>query len=114
MTTTKKTPRKRAPKKVAPVVEPQELEDKITDLAKGDGLCTDWFCEDKTPEDRKKTKDVLTNSTIQFRLLRRIIEKMFKQRVVTPVDLDKPNLEYRVVYNEGYRQALKELYRLLP
>ena len=93
----------------------KELEEQVDDLdKKSDALYNDWYSEDKTPEDRAKTEKVLRNSTIQFRLLKFIIAKMFREHAMKENDLDKPNWQVKVAYNEGYKTALKELYRLLP
>jgi hypothetical protein len=121
MTTTKKTPvkkakttRKKAPAKKAQVKK-AVIAESVDDLPNGDGISTEWLIEDRTPEDRRKTKELLQNSTIQFRLLRKILEKKFRDRpLVSKIDLDKSNLDLRIVYNEGYREALQEIYRLLP
>lgn len=89
------------------------LEDKVDDLATK-GLDSRWFIEDKDQEAKEQTKKVLVNSTLQFRLLKHILEDMFKNKKLKSVDFDKPALDQRVYYNEGYKAALQEVYRLLP
>lgn len=91
-----------------------QLEDKVDDLQKSGGLDSRWFSEDKKPEDKDRTKQVLLNSTIQFRLLKKILTVMFKEKKLKPVDFDKPSVDQMVYYNEGYRQALQDVYRILP
>ena len=92
-----------------------ELNEQIDDLHKGgQGLSSDWFSEDKTPEERAATEKVLRNSTVQFRLLRNILATLFKERAVKEKDFASPNWEVKVAFDEGYKTALKEIYRRLP
>ena len=90
------------------------LDHSVDDEKKGKGLDSKWFVEDTTKDDKKKTEEVLRNSTLQFRLLKHILRDMFNEKRFKYSDLDKVNLEERYIYLEGYRKALQDVYRILP
>ena len=78
------------------------------------GLDSRWFSEDKTQEEVDKTRTILKNSQIQFRLLKTILKREFDTKQLQPTDLDKINFDQRRVYNEGYLRALQVIYKILP
>lgn len=90
------------------------LERTVKDLKRTSGLDSRWFQEDKTTEDKAKTEKILRNSTVIVRLLKKILEEEFASHVFKQSDLDKPNLDKRLVYKEGYQAALQTIYRTLP
>ena len=93
---------------------PAELEAQVTDDDTG-GLDGRWFAEDGGDRNsRAETKKMLENSSIQFRLLKKILESEFRQRQIDPVDFSKPNFDQKRMYDEGYRKALQTIYKILP
>lgn len=78
------------------------------------GLSGYWFTGCKSEAEKEQVRTILLNSNIQFRLLKRILENMFREHTFKHGDLDKPNLDQRLMYNEGYINALQDIYRLLP
>jgi hypothetical protein len=79
-----------------------------------DSLDSRWLIDDKTEEDKEKTREVLRNSTIQFRALKRILQEEFDSKQLKPVDFDNPNFDQKRIYMEGYLRALQNIYKLLP
>ena len=49
-----------------------------------------------------------------FRLERKILRKMYRARKNGRIDFDKPGTELRLMYHEGYLQAIEGIYKLLP
>jgi len=90
------------------------LDQSVDDLDKGKTLDSRWFTEDKDTEAKERLEQTLRNSTLQFRLLKKILEEIFNEKRFKYADLDKPNLEDRYIYLEGYRRALQDIYRILP
>jgi len=81
---------------------------------KSDGLDSRWFSEDRSAEGKQKTDKVLRNSTIQFRLLKAIIEGEFEARQISINDINQINIDQRRWYQEGYLKALQDIYNILP
>lgn len=79
-----------------------------------DGIDSRWLSEDKTEEDKQKTRQMLQNSKIQFRLLKAILKREFDSKQLEPTDFDKPNFDQRRVYLEGYLRALQTIYKIIP
>lgn len=86
-----------------------EVEDKDTS-----GIYSGWFVEDKTTEAKEATRKVLLNSTIQFRLLKKILKHKFNEQRDASLSFDKPNLDQKRLYLDGYLTALQDIYRLIP
>jgi hypothetical protein len=91
----------------------EQLQRNVDDLDTP-GLDGRWFSEDNTPEDKEKTKQVLVNSTIQWRLLKKILRAEFKQKQLKISDFDGFNFEARRCYDEGFIAALQHIYKILP
>ena len=91
------------------------LKHNVEDLTHSNkGLDSRWFSEDNSDEDKIKTREVLLNSTIQFRLLKTILKHEFDKASLKPQDFDKPNIIERRHYFEGYQRSLQEIFRILP
>jgi hypothetical protein len=78
------------------------------------GMDSRWFSEDENEVDKVKTREMLANSTIQFRLLKRILQLEFNSKQIQPTDFDNPNFNEQRIYTEGYLRALQIIYKILP
>lgn len=58
-------------------------------------------------------KQLVTNEEL-FDALRNMIERKHESLEVGEFQFDSPAFTERLIYSEGYKKALKDLYRLLP
>ena len=75
----------------------------------------DWLAGE--PEEaHEKLERSLTGPACStaFRLERKILRKMYRARKNGRIDFDKPGTELRLMYHEGYLQAIEDIYKLLP
>lgn len=76
-------------------------------------LASEWFTG--LSEDEKKSfKELLLNSNVQFEPLKRILQTRFDGSLEKEADVTKNGWERQVLHGQGYRQALKDIYKLLP
>jgi len=87
---------------------------KTVDALDTDNMDSRWLSEDTTEAEKENTRRVLKNSTIQFRLLKKILESEFKSKQIQPTDFDNPNFDQKRIYLEGYLRALQVIYKILP
>ena len=79
-----------------------------------DGMDGRWFSECSNETEKANTKQVLLNSSIQFRLLKLILQREFASKQLQPTDFHNPTFDQKRLYNEGYLRALQEIYKILP
>jgi hypothetical protein len=79
-----------------------------------DGMDGRWFSEDENEASRQNTRQMLQNSTVQFRLLKTILQREFDSKQIQPTDFDNPNFDAKRIYLEGYLRALQVMYKILP
>lgn len=91
-----------------------ELRPEVEDKKYSTGLDSRWFSEDKTKVEKDKTEQVLRNSTIQFRLLKKILKKEFDAKWQDRNDHSVANYKDFQEYNDGYMDCLQDIYRILP
>ena len=97
-----------------------DLYDDLTpDLAefdpKGSALAKAWYTaeEAKSSEDKEEVERYYLNETRIWRSIRLILRQRYTQ-MDKRIPLDAVNYKVRVGYDEGYRQALRDFYRLIP
>jgi hypothetical protein len=73
-----------------------------------------WFSETTNEAEKESVKQILVNSTIQFRLLKKILQREFDSKQIQPTDFDNPNFDQKRIYLEGYLRALQTIYKILP
>jgi hypothetical protein len=79
-------------------------------------LNSEWF-KDKTEvplDEAASFKAHLRSQKQIFRILNRIIHKRYKARSKISFDLTASDGVTTAVYNEGYKQALRDIARLIP
>jgi len=72
-----------------------------------------WTSDLETEDDKDKMVQTLKGSgaaTI-FRRQRKILESRYR---TANIDFDKPHVSEQLLYNEGYKQAIRDLYKILP
>lgn len=79
-----------------------------------DNMDSRWLSEDTTEAEKESTRKLLKNSTIQFRLLKKILQAEFNSKQLQPTDFDSPNFDQKRIYLEGYLRALQVIYKILP
>jgi hypothetical protein len=89
------------------------LKAKVQPRKEQKNLASDWFIG-KTEEERTSFAELLRNSNVQFDPLKEILGKKFDESLDKETDVTQPGWERVVLHGQGYRQALKEVYKLLP
>ena len=103
-------------------VDPLELEETLDDFVPDEGtkLQRAWLtAEDVSPTARAADKEEVANYYLNevriWRSMRRILRKWYVARSSrVAVDITQPNFHDKMVFNEGYKQCLRDIYRLLP
>jgi hypothetical protein len=94
-----------------------ELKEKLKNTKKKPNtLRQEWYAVEnaRTEEEKKSLRDVLFNSTIVFRALASILTRSFDKLDAKQIKYGEPEWESRLLYAEGYKQALKDVYNLIP
>jgi hypothetical protein len=79
-----------------------------------DNMDSRWFSETTNEAEKSNIRELLVNSTIQWRLLKKILQAEFDSKQLTPTDFDNPNFDQKRIYLEGYLRALQTIYKILP
>lgn len=93
-----------------------DLENTLTTFDPKQGvLAKAWYAAEdaKDSEDREEVERYFLNETRIWRSLRLILNRRY-QALDRRIPLDGVNLPMRVGYDEGYKQALRDVYRLVP
>lgn len=83
-----------------------ELEDN-----KPNGLDSRWFRGEDDPE---KFRAQLTSQTWIWRRMTGILKELYRNSTTTEYDFEKPHMHERMLFNEGYKKALVDIYKLIP
>ena len=57
---------------------------------------------------------VQPSSVLLWNKLRKIIQGEYRKVSEAPVDFTKGQVELQLLYHEGYKQAIKDIYKLIP
>jgi hypothetical protein len=83
-----------------------ELED-----TKVGGLSSLWINGSDDPD---KFKKQLTSQTLIWKQFIKILKELYRNSTTAEYDLEKPNVHERMLFNEGYKKALTDIYKLIP
>jgi len=74
-----------------------------------------WL-KDTDEESNNKFKATLLNRSAQriFDLEREILISKYRAIQSKKIDLERPDIKSALLYNEGYLQAIRDIYKLLP
>ena len=82
--------------------------------AQAKGIPPEWtFVEKNTEKNLLLQKQIKQNIEL-FDTLRVIFEKKFEEIEVKEFTFDSPAFTERLIFLEGYKKAIRDLYRLLP
>ena len=70
-----------------------------------------FFSDEYTKE---QFVDYLQNQRLLWRVLRRIIERKYVAVNNRQFSVDNTNLKDNLLYHEGYKQALRDIHKLIP
>lgn len=73
----------------------------------------DWLKGIKVEEEKTKLKEQLLRNKDLFGRLHKILQAKHQSFNVNAGDLDKPNFKDRLIWTNGYQQALEEVMDLL-
>jgi hypothetical protein len=73
----------------------------------------DWF-SGLNEEQRLVLNRQLTTNQELFDALRSILERRFDSADIGEYQFDSPAFQERLIFSQGYKKALKDIYRLLP
>lgn len=72
-----------------------------------------WAEDCTTEADRVEAANYYGNETRIWRSMRRILQRMYRAKSHRP-DMTHPNIEPKLYYNEGYKQALRDIWQMIP
>lgn len=64
--------------------------------------------------DKESLLKQLKSQTVIWRQFLKILKELYRNAHSDEFDLDKPNIKERLLYNEGYKKALMDVYKLIP
>jgi|CXWL01.1.fsa_nt_gi hypothetical protein len=82
----------------------------LEDTKKG-GLDSRWFNGEDDPE---KFKKQLTSQTWLWRRFLKILKELYRNSSTLEYDFKEPHMHERMLFNEGYKKALIDIYKLVP
>ncbi len=85
--------------------------------AKPGAISSEWVSDASffsTDYPKKKFIDHLSRQKLLFRVLRRILERKYRSIQNRAYAIDNPNLKDNLLFYEGYKQALKDIHKILP
>jgi hypothetical protein len=65
-------------------------------------------------DDPIKFKKQLLAQTLIWRVFLKILKELYRNASTVQTDLEKPNIQERILFNEGYKKALTDVYKLIP
>ena len=84
-------------------------------LPRGRGVVSGWLADTNSEQERSDRVAMLYNSNQIFDALRKMLEKMYREsKTRVRKSSDNPNWAQIVVAEEKYREAIEDVYRLLP
>lgn len=58
--------------------------------------------------------DQLKSQTIIWRVFAKLLSDLYRERHAAEFDFSDPAFQAKLLYSEGYKKALQDVYRLLP
>lgn len=89
------------------------LKESVAPRQEAKNLASDWFIG-MDEKQRKSFEELLRNSDVQFDPLKVILKKRFEESLDKETDVTTSGWERLVLHGKGYRQALRDVYKLLP
>lgn len=75
------------------------------------GLSSQWTDGNDDPE---KFKKQLVAQTVIWRQFNKILKGLYRNIQSFEYDFDKPNMDQRMIFAEGYKKALTDIHKLVP
>jgi len=77
-------------------------------------LSTAWTAGMLDPEEKAKFVEYLVHQSQLFEVLRKLVSQRYKQAGERQFDFSNPNVKDSMLYYEGYKQALRDIHKILP
>ena len=85
----------------------------LEDFKNTPGLDSRWFTGE-SKEDKQKFEEQLKSQTLIWAKLIKILKEMYRSADVREYNFETPNMHERMLFNEGYKKALIDVFKLLP
>jgi hypothetical protein len=88
------------------------LEDEVGLVASGKALAM-W----ERAYDGKESESFISqvkSQTIIWRVLGKLLSDLYRERHAAEFDFSDPAFQAKLIYSEGYKKALKDVFRLIP
>lgn len=70
-----------------------------------------WY---RDVEDHDYFRKQLLSQTMIWDQMIRVLKELYRNSNDNEFDLEKPNIHERMLYNEGYKKAIVDIYKLIP